>query len=179
VSLKIEVFRLTQTLDALYRLPPRVQDRPMRKALSAAGGVIKRAARAYVRRETGLLDKSLIVKVTIPASNYRGNGQNKPAYAVVGASRRVVGPALTIGGVTKKLSTRRAVAAVLAGVKVQTRRPSRYLHLVEKGHGGPRPAPPHPFLSTAVATVGAYAQAVAIQKLQEGILEEAAKLYSP
>lgn len=175
MTFKIEVFRLKETLDVLERLPRHVQYKPLRIALNAAGGVIKRSARAYVRHETGLLDKSLIVKVKIPQSNYRAKGHGGIAYALIGPNRKSQG--IVQGG--KKTTLKRLEKKGFRGLRVIRRRPSRYAHLLEKGHGGKHPAPPHSFLGMAVTVSGGHAQAVAIRKLHEGVLEAAAKLYRP
>jgi hypothetical protein len=171
----IHVIGIPQALRAFDQFPRAIRNKHLRIALSAAAGTIRDAAVPLARRQTGLLAKSLGVKLpSIGASIKAG----KPISAVVGARRRFIGPAAIIGGKTKLLSLRKATKRVLSGGTVQTRRPSRYSHLIEKGHGGPRAARAYPFLEPAARSAGPAAGAKAMQKLQQGVQEEAARAYA-
>jgi hypothetical protein len=174
----IKVYGIPEAAAALNELPRRLQIRHMRIALNAAAGLIRDSARSIVRRESGLLAKSLKVGpgpfgAVIPDASKDPRHHGKPAFAVIGPARRYVGP--VVGG--KSLSIRKATKRVLSGGTVQTRRPSRYAHLIEKGHGGPHPASAYPFLSRAVAQSKAAAMAKATRKLQDGIVQSAAEIY--
>jgi len=53
--------------------------------------------------------------------------------------------------------------------------PGRIAHLVEQGHEGPRPAPPHPFLGPAFRSTKSQALDVAQSALAAGVVKEANK----
>lgn len=169
----IKVFGIPESLSAFNELPLRIRNKHLRIALNAAGGVIRDTAASIVRRESGLLAKSLRVRVKIPSASFNLKHHDKPAYAVIGSSRNVVGPVVS----GKLLSTRKATKLVVGGGSVQTRRSSRYAHLLEKGHGGPHPAPAYPFLSVAVSQSKSAALAKAVLKLQQGIAQEVPLIY--
>lgn len=168
----MKVYGIPETLKAFDELPKRMRVKHLRIALNAAAGLIRDAAKARVRRESGLLAASLKTKVAIPDASYNVKHHGKPAYAVIGPARNVVGPVLN----GKVLSVRKATKHVLSGGKVETRRPSRYAHLIERGHGGPRPAPAYPFLGPAVAASKEQALSRAVEKLRSGLEQEAAAL---
>lgn len=197
--LKFEVKGLPQALAALRELPRRVGFKHMRIALNAGGGVLKRAAEANVPKETGLLKKSLGVKVKIPDASFNTRHHGKPAYVLIGPRRNFV--RASIGGnkgKTKLLSDKKALKRVLGGGKVNVRNPARYAHLVEGGtrlHAvnaknakvlsngsqmfGRRAmvkAKPNAFLRRAVNSSGIVAQTKILQKLREGVLSEALAL---
>lgn len=171
----IGIIGLPQALHAFDEFPRAIRNKHLRNGLAAGGGIIRDAAVAIVRRESGLLAKSLGVKVPNIAASERSG---KPISAVIGARRRFVGPAVIIGGKAKLLSVRKATKRVLSGGTVMVRKPSRYSHLVEKGHGGPRPAMAHPFLDPAARSAGNAAGQKVMQKLLQGVQEEAARLYA-
>lgn len=175
MSATVSIIGLPEALRAFDAFPKGIRNKHLRIALSAAAGAIRDAAVPLARRQTGLLAKSLGIKVPNVSQADRSG---KPVSAVIGARRRFVGPAITIGGITKLLSTRKATKRVVAGGKVQVRRPSRYSHLVEKGHRGPHPAPAYPFLGPAARSAGAAAGQRAMEKLTQGVQEEAALVYS-
>lgn len=54
--------------------------------------------------------------------------------------------------------------------------PANYFALVEKGHGGPHAAPPHPMLDPAYQETKGQATAIAAVKIRESVESEAAKL---
>lgn len=56
--------------------------------------------------------------------------------------------------------------------------PAKYIALVDQGHGGKHPAPPHPFLEAAIDESGSAAQQAATDKLAAFIEKEAEKLRS-
>ena len=53
--------------------------------------------------------------------------------------------------------------------------PARIAHLVEMGHGGPRPAPPHPFLRPAMDELAPTMAATIARELQAGLGEAGAE----
>lgn len=159
---------------ALLLLPRKVYFRTLRRALNAWGGVVRDKARSLARRQTGLLAKSLKVKAVIPDASFNVAHHGKPPYVMVGPSRDVVGP-VSAG---RLLSIRKATKRVLSGGHVQTRRPSRYAHLIERGHknarGGMTQA--YPFIGPAAAAGETAGMEKVRQKIQEGIYAEAAAL---
>lgn len=152
------VLGVADCLSAFNELPRTVQNTGMRKGLNAAGGVIRDAAVANAPRASGMLRKSLKVKVKIPNASYNRAHHGKPAYAVIGPSRRVV--AARLGG--KRVTDRKATKATLRGQKVGVIKPSRYAHLVEKKHG-------YHFLGRAVGSHGESAKLKMITKVREHI----------
>lgn len=128
----VKVHGVPDTLAAFADLPRTLQNRHMRIAINAAGGVIRDAAAANVPRETGLLRKSLKVKARVPNASHDVRHWGKPAYAVVGPARKVVGLATTVRGVTRG-GIKRAIKAQSGIGAVRIRRASRYAHLVERG----------------------------------------------
>jgi HK97 gp10 family phage protein len=171
MTLVVKIHGIDETLSAFRDLPRTIANKHMRIALNAAGGVIRDAAVANAPKDSGLLKKSLKVKVKIPNASYNLSHHNKPAYAVVGPSRNVVG-VQTFRKSGKagrfksiRLKTNQRIATSL-------RRPSRYAHLVEKGTS--RGVKETRFLANAVSSSGNAAQTKMIQKLRDGIQSWAA-----
>lgn len=182
-------------------LPRRVGIKTLRIALNAWGGVVKDKAKSLARRETGLLSKSIGVKVTIPDASRNVKHHGKPAYVVVGPKRKSgrfmrrtsTGSLKGFGKAQKELKAQRnffktAGANPLARERLavrmtkkqfgaaQYRNPTRYAHLVEKGHGGPRPAKAYPFIGPAQDYGNTVGWAKFKSKLREGIETEARRL---
>lgn len=154
------VAKLVKNLEVL---PRRVGLKVFRIALNAWGGVVRNTSRSLARRQTGLLRKSLTVKVKIPDSSYNVKHHGRPAYVIVGPARNVVGPVAS----GKLLSIRKATKRVLSGGKVQTRRPSRYAHLVERRY---------PFIAPAARAGETSGFEKFATKIREGIAAESAGL---
>ena len=110
---------IPKAIEASRALERRIKRGGMRAALTKATTPILRQAKAMAPRESGLLRKSLKRKV-------KTNTRSDTITVIIGADKSVKGT-----------------------YKGKERRPARYLHLVELGHGGPRPAAPHPFLRPA------------------------------
>jgi HK97 gp10 family phage protein len=53
--------------------------------------------------------------------------------------------------------------------------PAKIAHLVEFGHGGPHPAPPHPFLRPALSAKQSQVKTEVTSKARERLAKEAAK----
>jgi HK97 gp10 family phage protein len=73
------------------------------------------------------------------------------------------------------IGAKKGVQGVVNGRK---RVPSRYIHLVEKGHGGPHPVAAQPFLRPAYAAHKDQATAAAAAKLKSVLEAEAAKFWT-
>ncbi len=164
-KLAIDTASYQRLMSNLALLPRRVGLRVFRIALNAWGGTVRNFAKSKARRETGLLQKSLKVKVKIPDASYNTAHHGKPAYVIVGPARDVVGPVAN----GKLLSIRKATKRVLSGGRVKTRRPSRYAHLVERIDPFIGPAQEHGRTAgmavfEAKLSAGITAQAVALPK---------------
>lgn len=158
------VYGVQDTLQAFAEIPLTVQNKGMRIALNAAGGVIRDAAVANAPKESGLLKRSLKVKVKVPNASYNRAHHGRPAYAIVGPARRIVQAVV----VTKKGARTKSAAGIAKaaskGLGVHIRRPSRYAHLVERGTN--RGVKATWFLRRAAASHGAMAKAKMIDKLK-------------
>lgn len=147
---------------ALETLPERVRQRALVGALRKAGTRILQAARGLVPKESGTLRRSLGSKVQ--------NKIGRPVTLIVGPRRgfdqRVMRSPKGVRRLRKKeLGNPEAVGTS------RLRQPTRYSHLIEKGHGGPKPAPAHPFLGPAMRQN----LAVAEQLIFEAVQREFAK----
>lgn len=182
-------------LDAAYAirtlnvLPRRVQFKHLRIALSAAGGIIRTRAVMLARRQTGLLAKSIGVKVVIPDASYNSAHHGKPAYVIIGPKRRS-GRMIHADTLKSCGLAQRALKKSRAGLKEEGsgrsvgltrertavkltlrkfagalyRNPARYAHLVEKGTRRTRA---YPFLDPAAqqsrpAAFSAFAEKIRI-----------------
>lgn len=107
-----------RSLDGLSRT---LRNQILRKAINAASKVVLDAARKLVPVETGMLKKSLAVRI----QTYRSTG------TVVG----VIGPR------TGYKKTRQGKVLTSFGRKIKStgRNPSKYAHLIEFGHNIARP----------------------------------------
>jgi hypothetical protein len=162
----------------LNQLPRNVQHRQLRIALNAWGGEVRNVAKRSAAKETGILRRSLRVKVKIPAASFNPTHRTKPAYVVVGPGKGIVGPARRNSrGQLRSTSLKRATKTVLTGGTIYTRRPSRYAHLVEKGVKGHSRA--QPFISRGQAVGNSqYGLNILRAKLRQGIEAEALKIHA-
>lgn len=189
---------------AMQQLPRRVGLRHLRIALNAWGGVVKEVAQSLAREETGLLRKSIGVKVIIPDASWNVAHHGRPSRVIVGAKRKSgrmmrvkksgglagFGKAqralvaerkrLETSGVKPLARERAAVKGVLQAFSgARYRNPTRYAHLVEKGHKkgkGRASARAYPFIAPAQKAGNTRGLAKLAQKLRQGIEEEARKL---
>lgn len=200
MSLNMQIVGVREALAALEEVPRRVLNLHLRKSLNKAGGMLRTAASQFAAIDTGLLKKSLKVKVKIPAASFNVAHHGKPAYAVVGPGRatgrmmrqtrrgfRGHGKAqreflsqvkLQRGLGARGRDIRRGALHVTFGKYSDAtfRSPSRYAHLVEKGTR--RGLKPRPFLGKAVRIVGPAAQNTVLTDMRAALLEEAAKAYA-
>ena len=155
IQAKLEDKGLQKLLEKLSTLPKKVQKKTLNKAIAAGNRIILGAAKARVRRRTGMLARALGQRVKI----YRSGG------VVVG----ITGPRT---GYVKTRTGRKATALAkrfaAAGVK-----PTKYAHLVEQGHSGPHPAPAYPFLRPAFDSTRGQVLDAMSRIIQDGILEAA------
>lgn len=201
-AIVIDQQTLNQLLANFHRFPKRFGFKHFRIGLNAWGGIVKNKAAENVRVDSGTLKKSLSVKVVIPDASYNVAHHGKPAYVLVGPGRKkgrflrvknsggYVGYAkaqraltaerkrLAAGKIGKPLE--RELMAVSAARKqfpdAIFRNPSRYAHLVEAGHGGPRPAKAYPFIEPARRAGESEGVNALFNKLRDGFAETAAVL---
>lgn len=192
----IKVIGVEKALHAFSELPRRVGFRHLRIALNAGGGIVKRAYAALIKRRTGLLSKSIAVKVTIPNSSFNSKHHGKPAYAVIGVKRRagrfmrvnkqnklkgfgaaqkfLVAERKRLGKEGKLPPLRREQAAVKAAKQKfgdgQYISPSRYAHLAGPGRRGAA------IVAQAVSQTKGQVVAKITEKLTQGIETERASL---
>lgn len=157
----------------MKELPRRVQIRQLRIALNAWGSVVKAEAVAQVKKISGLLSRSLRVRVIIPDASRNTGIHGRPARVFVGASRSIVKAQASIAGKFKFLSVRKATKRVLSGGKVRAYKPSRYAHFVEKGIAGKGRTTPNPFTERAQRVGNTIGFDRFKSKLGEGIDTEA------
>ena len=199
MTVVMKLFGVKETQHAMRHVPRQVQFRHLRIGMNAGCGILKRSAQGYINDETGLLSKSLSVKVKIPDASHNRAHHGKPAYGVIGPKRNFVRASVrAASGKSRLLSDKKAFNRVMGGGRVSVRNPARYAHLV---HGGTKShvvsakrvkklsdgrtifgssvtvrAKPNRFLSKAVASSGAAAQAKVVSKLHEGLIEESQKM---
>lgn len=192
MTLVLRVGGVQDCISAFRDLPRTIRNRHLRIAMNAGAGVIRDAAEANVPSSSGLLKKSLKVKVRVPDASYNAKHHGRPAYAVIGPARNVTGRVALVKGRYKTLTTRQAINRSFGGGGFHVRRPARYAHLIEKGtkpHGIKAKnagllsnseaifgrSVKHPgtkaqsFLSKAVRSSGAAAQQKILRKLHDGI----------
>ncbi len=151
IALKLEGAQLLG--DILEKLPAEMVDKALPRAMDDGITQIVRMARITAPVEAGLLRQSLSKKVKQYSS--------KVVVAMAGANTA------TKGFINKH--DRKGNPS-----KWAKRVPWRYIHLVEKGHGGPRPAPPFRFLEAAWEMSKDFAQQAAADTLRRA-LEEATR----
>jgi len=196
VTIKME--GMPEAIRALNQLEGRVKFKHLRIALNAAMSPIKRQAVATTPEDTGLLRRSIRIKVKIPDASYNPAHHGRPAYGLVGPGRGLIGVrSVKKSGALGSISPRTAAAAEkltksgkgrVAAVRetqrfkgspnfgqiiVRPKRASRYAHFIEKGRNGKGAT--HWLANAAQAAKGA-AFAAFQAKIAAGINIEAAKL---
>lgn len=148
--------------NALVQIPRRVAIKHQRIGLNAMGGVGRDVARQNVRKRTRLLEKSLIVKVTIPDASRNAAHHGKPARVDMGPSRKVKRPIHRGKAITEK----RAANLRHKGTAVNRyQKPTRYAHLAEDQQ---------PFIGPAQDAMATRGMARLQEKLRQGLEQEAA-----
>lgn len=184
MAFHVDQSTLAKTQFALEQLPVRVQFRQQRIALSAMGGEVKRTMVAYAARDSGLLKKSIIVnKPVIPNASRNAKHHGRPASVKIGPRRSTIGAVGITGKRKRSLRVLRTAGQFAQAARIQVRRPTRYAHLVEKGHrivrgdvtvGHTRP---RPFVAPAAQVARNRGMAAYTRKLSEGVAAEAQKLF--
>lgn len=127
-----------EAIERIQALGHSIRKTHARNAVSAAGGIFRRAAEAAAPIESGTLKKNIRVRVGI-------KGKTGEWFAAIGARRKVkdrkagrtaaIKQAVRYGidGRAKRITDKRAASIVAAGGQVAHRSPSRYIHLAEQG----------------------------------------------
>lgn len=164
-AIKARLEGVEQSLKNLQEMTRTVRNKILRKAVNASSKVVLDAARQLVPSSTGLLKKSLAVRV----QTYRASG------VVVG----IVGPR------TGYQKTRQGKKITSFGKKMKAagQNPSKYAHLIEFGHNLARPkgnligyVRARPFLRPAFDQNKSSVIALMEQRITEEIEKEAKKL---
>jgi HK97 gp10 family phage protein len=144
-QVKARLDGLAGTLQALASKQKRVRQALQRKAMRRANAPVLKAAKGLLadNKRTGQLRKSLGSKVKAYKSG-----------VVIG----IIGPRRGF-----KITVTNA-----AGESVNVD-PMYYAHLVEYGHGGPHPAPAHPFMRPAIDTTRQQVVAIIKQTVAEAV----------
>ena len=179
----VRVTGVEQAMHAFRELPRRVGIKHLRIALNAGGGVIRTRYAQNARKESGLLSKSIGIKVRIPDASFNQAHHGKPAYAIVGVKRnsgRMMrrnkrGKLKGFGAAQKALRAAKGNPDAVKLVKAQFsdaqfRVPSRYAHLAGKDRRGAE------VLDRSWRQSQSAALAKITEKLQAGVLVEAAAL---
>jgi len=166
--LAIDLRGVPQLLAKFDRLTPAVQRSVLRGAVETGAKPLVAAIKAGAkqRRRTGQLATSIGVKVSATRSGWltaRIGPRQGFKVATVQRSR---------GSGRRK--ARRTDA--LGSERKSYIDPVRYAHLVEFGHGGPHPAPPHPFMRPAFESAAQHAMIMLRNALWDGIQAEVKKL---
>lgn len=196
MTLNMQVRGVRETMAALREVPRRVQLRHVRIGLSKGAGMLRDAAARMAPRDTGLLSRSLKVKVKVPDASFNKTHHGKPAYAVIGAQRMkspyrrktAAGRMIGYGAANKEF---RASLKAGGGIRKSRahvqgmfhnavyRSPSRYSHLAEAGRSSGRGRMRgRYFHRRAVAVVGPAAQRAAVQKMYDGLIQESNMAYA-
>lgn len=130
-------------VQAMANLDRRVRGRVAKNATAKAARYVAREAKARLtRRRTGLLHKSIGIKVKQKASG--------SCYARIGPRRGFAQQMVRTPKGRRLLRKKEEPIAAAVKIKTITINPVRYAHLVEKGHGGPHAARAFPFLGPAL-----------------------------
>jgi HK97 gp10 family phage protein len=137
-ELNVSVDMDTEITRRLRDISSRTLRLATRAALHAAATEIKKVAKQKTPVYTGWLQKALQTKDSKHTS--------RKLYSLVGASRKIFGPAMKSYFRKKGEAKRAGVPLVVKSKKV--RKPTRYLHLVEKGfkHRNGKQVPGHGML---------------------------------
>jgi HK97 gp10 family phage protein len=163
-------------IDLLQRLPKAMEGRIVRRGLYAGAIVLRKLARekAPVRKFpdgtlSGALKRSIVAKSSIPD----GPPGDKRLKARVSVAKNVFRRAAS-GGRIKILDKARKNGSVrnLQSEGDSFIVPRNYAHLVEFGHGGPHPAPAHPFMRPAFDEGKAAAIQAVADKIRLDVEEE-------
>lgn len=143
----VRITGIAELLSKLSAIGSAAETRAVRSGVTAGGQVILEAARQLCPKETGALERSL----------------GKRIVSRKGSAAAIIGP---------RSKYEEAQKGGAGGGEV--RRPVRYAHLVEKGHGGKVTAAAKPFLRPAIDNNRDVAES-AMKTAIMGVIAEAAR----
>lgn len=140
-------------------LPEKLQKKYGRRGVAKAARVLVKAAKALAPVRSGLLKKSL---------GFRPRTYKHTVLAVIGPRKE------TKASAAKRIKAGKALRyRGVVGGKIHI--PAKIAHLVEGGHGGPHPAPPHPFVKPAMDANMAAMNTIIAAELRAGLVQESGK----
>lgn len=166
-SMRVKLTGLDPLVKKLKGMKRSVQNRILNRALRAGARPIITAARQAAPHDTGLTKKSLGMVL-------RRNRKRTSAYVVMGPrsdylmirDRATGGKTVLHGKATANLAS-----SLTATQRLHV--PAKVAHLVERGHGGPHAAGPHPFLRPALEGQKAAAESRMAAVIREELRKEA------
>jgi len=144
-AVKVELRGLQGVRRRLEAISVRLRKDILKKATAAGAQILAKEVKAKAPSQTGLLRKSIGYKVRI----YRGG---EKIVAVVGPRTGFKALVVHAGGEVALQKTKKGARLTwdVPGSTLSWRNPTQYAHLVELGHGGPHPAPAHPFMRQSI-----------------------------
>ena len=122
--------------------PQKLRDRAVKSAIGKGGRLVAATAKPLIRRRTGLLQKAM--GCVVSTRGWRVTAKVGPRRGFGGAVLEDDRGRLSV---MSKSGKERRIRKARAPMQIN---PTRYAHLLEKGHKGKHPAPAYPFLSTAL-----------------------------
>lgn len=171
MSLAVRLEGVNEAIKRIEAMGGRIRKTHSRNAVSAAGGVMRRAIEATAPEESGTLKRNIRVRIGISKrtgdwfaaagsrrkANFKGT---KVAFKQAVSFKR--------GGAARRITDARATRILSAGGRVRYRGPSRYIHLTEK-----RNTSSAGYIAAAARSKANVAAQAAIQQLQKAIKQEA------
>jgi len=155
IQLTVEVSAMQKSFSILSRS---AQGFALRVAADAGAGVLKKAMAATSPKLSGATKRSITVKRVKISGSGKGN------------QKRVIGPSYKLFMLRKTKAGKLRVATKKTMDQAKKRHvPGNVAHLVEGGHGGPQPAPAHPWMEPAFKASARAAEQKAVAKLMEMI----------
>jgi len=151
-SMRVE-WNIDPMIASVIAIDKRLLGNGLKNGVDKAARITARVMKALLtRKRTGLLGRSIGVKVS-----RRSNGN---VYAKIGPRRKFVGLMYRFrrkgSRHFRSIRAREAGGFAAAGYKITKTgavtiiKPTKYAHLVERGHGGPHPARGYPFMKPAM-----------------------------
>lgn len=161
------------------KISAKINDASVRGMLSALGTISKAVKTKETRRAVTLatqpLARSAKSKVShVPDSKWVSTGALKKS---IGRKTKTYSSGIAVGIVGPRKGFGVSVGTNSDGTP-RFHDPAFIAHLIEMGHGGPNPAPAHPFLRPAYMETLPVMKAIMQQSLKEGLEREAIKAVS-
>jgi HK97 gp10 family phage protein len=123
-----------ETVATIKKIGGEIAHYEARNAVSAAGGVFKRAMQAAAPVESGIMKRNIVARI---GKNRKGEwygaiGARRKAKQKYGDSRVGEYVAYRKNGTARRITEKRMLAITKKGGRIGYRQPSRYIHLTEK-----------------------------------------------